>query len=73
MWRTRQRYKEKVSLAPRDMNGLGVGSSTTLTTMEKYIDYQYYLRSDLHLKGENDGGNFHILRYGEVFLAYTLF
>ena len=49
------------------------GNWATLATLERYIDYQRFLWKDFHLRGENDGRKFHILRYGEVILGYTGF
>ena len=39
----------------------------------KYTDDQWFLWKESQLKGEKDGRNVHILRYGEVILAYTWF
>ena len=47
--------------------------ATTLVTRNKYIDYQCFLGKNLQSKGQNDGGNVHILEYGKNFLAYTEF
>ena len=49
------------------------GNWATLATLEKYIGYQCFLWKDFHLRGENDGRKFHILRYGKVILGYTGF
>lgn len=74
-WITRPIFKQKVGLAPRAMNGPRAGNWVTLATMKKYVVYQCFLWKDLPLliKGENDEGKFHILRYGKVILVYTWF
>ena len=38
---------------------------------KKYTDYQQFLWKDLQLKSVNDERDFHMLRYGEIILAYT--
>ena len=55
------------------MDRLRAGQRATLAMLEKYIDYQCSLWKELQLKGENNGRDFHILRHGEVILAYTSF
>ena len=41
--------------------------TVTLETLEKYIDGQCHLWKDLQSKGENDGRNFCMFKYGKSF------
>lgn len=74
-WITRPIFKQKVGLAPRDMNGPRAGNWVTLAMMKKYVIYQCFLWKDLPLliKGGNDKGTLHVLRYGKVILVYIWF
>ena len=61
-------YEQVVSLAPRAISELRVGNKPLWQHWKIY--YQCFLWKDLQLKGVNDGRNVHILRHGEVVLAY---
>ena len=41
--------------------------------VREIINDQCFLWKELQLKGANDGRNFHMLRYGEIMLAYRWF
>lgn len=48
-------------------------AAATLATRDKDIGCALrFLSNDLQSKGENDGGNCHIFKYGAVILAYIL-
>ena len=73
MWTTREIHKHKGGLELRDMDRPRADFWATLAMLEEYTNYQQFLWKDFQLKRVNDERTFHMLRYGEIILAYTWF